>query len=363
MHNTSDISTQFLRSDPLTGVGNVLAFFEWLLNHINDKPIAPFTLVTLDIKALAHLNQTHGITAGDVALRWAALVLLEEAQAQVYRISGDEFVGVLTEGSTSQHANLVRHVNARLSSEASQVNLEPPAAFIAMIHFTGLEQISPEDVLGVIYGALIDIKLDPNQSVKVFDAHTTKPASSKSGLINDLVGRMVSLGWMLDKSSQLAYTDSITGLPNMHAARRELERILEQNSVNDTPFALLLIDGDDLGKYNQVSYLVGDDMIKRLGSTLKSELRPDDFIARWRSGDEFVVLIQDTTIEMTLTLAKRLRKAVSLVSQDWMFPITISLGAVLFPQHGRSVSGLLHQAEVALKVAKDHGKDQVVLAR
>jgi diguanylate cyclase (GGDEF)-like protein len=354
---------RYLRTDPLTGVGNPLAFFEWLLSHTAKQPIAPFTLISLDVSNLEQLNETRGHATGDAALRWAALVLLEEAEADVYRISGDEFVGVLTKGSTEEHSKLTDRVLRRISAEAGRVHLEPPAALLARIHYSGLEEISPEDVLGVIYGALIDIKQDQEQSYKVFDAAATKPATSIGGLINDMVGRMVALGSMLDKSQTLAYTDSVTGLPNMHAAFGEMNAALQLHESTGEPFAILLLDGDDLGKYNKIGYLAGDEMIERLGSVLKGEIRPGDFLARWRTGDEFLVLLRGATLEQAASIADRMRRSVIEASQSWEFPITISAGVVGYPDHGRSVEALFHRAEVALNRAKNLGKNRVIMGR
>jgi len=273
MDDSINDNPQYLRSDSITGIGNPLAFFEWLLSHTKEKPTLPFTLISLDVNNLAQLNEVHGRAAGDAALRWLALVLLEEAQAKVYRISGDEFVGVLIESSTNAHSELCGRVRERLIAESSLVNLEPPAAHLAMIHFTGLEEISPEDVLGVIYGDFVDIKSNPSQTFKVFDAATTT-TTTKIGLINDIVRRMVSLGSMLDKSHQLAYSDSITGLPNLHAVTNELIDAIQLHDSEDQSFAVLLIDGDDLGKYNKIGYLAGDEMIECLGTVLKGQMRP-----------------------------------------------------------------------------------------
>jgi len=121
-----------LRTDPLTGVGNPLAFFEWLQSYTNLKPVPPFTILSLDIMNLRQLNDSKGYAAGDAAVRWATLVLLEEAEASVYRISGDEFVGILTEGSKEDRAKLGEKVYRRLTEEAKQVNLEPPGALLAL---------------------------------------------------------------------------------------------------------------------------------------------------------------------------------------------------------------------------------------
>ncbi len=355
-------SPKFLRLDPLTGVGNPMAFFEWLLSHSKTQPVSPFTLISLDVSGLEQLNQNHGTAAGDAALRWAALVLLEEAAAKVYRIGGDEFVGVLSEGSPESHTEAVERVCDRLMNEADLVKMLHPAASVAMIHYTGLEDISPKDVIGVIYGAFIDMKQDPDQSYKVFGAAATEPAIDLSGLIDDLVRRMVSLGSMLDKSHRLAYTDSISGLPNMHAAKYELETTFNQVESTGEPFVILLIDGDNLSRYNKAGYLAGDEMIERLGKALESELRPVDFIARWRTGDEFLVLLREASLEGALPIAERLREVVCDVSQEWIFPITISLGVAGYPEQGRTPSELLQQAERALDQAKNSGKNQVYVS-
>lgn len=350
---------QYLRSDSITGVGNPLAFFEWLLNHTEGQPTLPFTLISLDVNNLRQLNKTHGVEAGDAALRWIALVLLEEAQADVYRISGDEFVGVLMEGSTQIHTELCEQVYSRLTTEADQVNLDPPAAHLAMIRFTGLEDISPEDVLGVIFGAFLDLKTDQNQTFKVFDAATTAPATTKTGLINDMVRRMVSFGSMLDKSHRLAYTDSITGLPNMHAVTVELNNTLQLHKTTHQSLTILLIDGDDLSKYNKIGYLEGDKMIESLGGVINDQMRPSDYLARWRTGDEFLILLQETTIEQAIKIAEQVRESVIRVSQDWTYPITISTGVSGYPDHGDTTEELLHQAELGLQKAKNSGKNQV----
>ncbi len=360
MNDSVDSSLQFLRLDPLTGAGNQLAFFEWLLSLAETQPVASFTLISLDVCNLKHLNDTHGRAAGDAALRWAVLVLLEEAQAEVYRIGGDEFVGILSTGSPATHTEVFERVCNRLTNESSLVKLDLPAAIVAMIHYTDLDEISPKDVLGVIYGTLIDLKQDPDQSYKVVDATVIEPASDLSGLIDDLARRVVSLGTMLDKSHRLAYRDSITGLPNMHAAMDELEETIQRAASTEQPFVILLIDGDNLRRYNKLGYLAGDEMIDRLGKALESELRPADFIARWRTGDEFLVILKDAPLNLALSIAERLRQGISVISQEWVYPITISQGVAGYPEHGRTLTELLHHAERALNSAKEAGKNQVV---
>jgi len=353
------IDRHYIRSDSMTGAENLLAFFEWLLTHTSEQPIAPFTLLSLDVLDLKELNDEHGYAAGDAALRWITLTLREEANAKVFRISGDEFVGVLVEGSKQDHAQLCEKVRTRLQEEANQVKLYSPAARIAMIYFSGLEKSSPEDILGNIYGALLDVKGSPEHNFKIYDEDKISTTTTKTGLINDMIRRMVSLGAMLDKSQKLANTDSISGLPNMLAAEDKFESMIQSHQENNEPFAILLIDGDDLRKYNKISYLEGDQMIARLGGLLHDAIRPLDFLARWRTGDEFLILLGNTSVDQAVQLGNRLLDSVSKGSQDWTYPITISIGVSLYPDHGNSMDELVHQAEMGLGQAKNGGKNQV----
>ena len=359
MNDPFYVDRHYLRSDSMTGAENPLAFFEWLLGHTKEQPVSPFTLISLKLIDLKQLNDTHGFAAGDAALRWITLVLIEEADAKVYRISGDEFVGVLANGSRQDHTELCGKVRARLRKEAIQVKLDSQAAYVAMIHFSSLEKSSPEDILGIIYGALLDVKMSPDKTFKIYDENTTITGATKTELINDMVRRMFSLGSMLEKSQRLANTDSISGLPNMLAAEDKCQSMIQHHQANKGTFTILLIDGDDLRKYNQISYLAGDEMIARLGRVLGDEMRPSDFLARWRTGDEFIILFGDTSVDQAIPLANRLREVVIHASQDWTFPITISIGVAGFPDHGNSIEELVHQAELGLGQAKKHGKNQV----
>jgi diguanylate cyclase (GGDEF)-like protein len=362
MKDSISLPRVYLRSDSRTGAENLLAFFEWLLAHTREENFTPFTLISIDVVGLRQLNDEYGFAAGDAVLRWVTLVLQEEAGAKVYRIGGDEFVGVLSGGSKQDHADLCNRVLKRLEDEADQVKLSSHPAHAAMIHFANVEENSPEDFLGIVYGAMLEVKNSPDRSFKVYDEMLTLSETTRVELINDMIRRMVSLESILDKSLELANTDSLSGLPNMLAAEEKCQSMVELSGASNRTFTLLLLDGDDLKNYNNISYLAGDKMITRLGKVLADEMRPTDFVARWRTGDEFLILLPDTIIDQALRVGDRLREAVSTGSQDWEIPITISIGVAGYPEHGRTVEDLIQQAEKGLKKAKEEGKNQVCVA-
>jgi diguanylate cyclase (GGDEF)-like protein len=141
-----------------------------------------------------------------------------------------------------------------------------------------------------------------------------------------------------------------------------LEKAMQNSIASNKPFSLLMIDGDSLRVYNSINYAAGDEMIRAMSAVFRNHLRPNDFVARWRTGDEFVVILPDTSIEGAKIIGERFRLAVKEASKGWLFPSTISIGVASYPAHGDNINSLIDNAESAYKCAKQRGKDQVVLA-
>ncbi|MGD8455015.1 MAG: GGDEF domain-containing protein [Anaerolineales bacterium] len=351
-----------LRTDGLTGAGNILGFYEYLQERFETEATRPFTLVSLDINKLSEVNSAHGHDAGDAAIRWFALVLSEETDGQVYRIGNDEFALILAEDPPDIIEEKVKRLVERLEKEAQQNYLTPPAARIAVINFNNLEEISLETIFGFFYYAISRKRDFPDVAFSVYNTADVQILGERSYGALDMIKKMSKLGKMLDESFRLAYTDSISGLPNMHAMEQKLETAIKEAAEKDESFSILLIDGDNLKAYNEMGYLTGDKMIKQLGDTLKQELRPYDFLARWRFGDEFLIILPKTDTGEAERVGERLRMKVEKVSTAWEFPVSISLGLASYPKHGKTIKELIKQVEKALRKAKLKGKNRMEVA-
>ena len=366
--------TEFYRLDPLTGCNNFLSFVETLSQYSARMEKQPFSILHADLNHLYMLNASKGRTYGDSVIRWMEIVLREESNASTYRIGGDQFSVLLSEGTTCDHEELSNRIFDRLNREGEQLGIPTPAARIALVHYDDPDEYSLYDMMFQLGETMFDVKSKRDRTIYVYHGRDLIRAEQQAGdtsrqhdihteevlrwIANDAIGHLFFMGKMLDTAQRTSYLDAISGLPNMRAALLKLEKEIAVKQ----PFAILLMDGDNIKTYNNVSYACGDDMIRKISTILSEKLRPGDFIARWRFGDEFIAILPNTSGEGGKTVAERFCSAVKEASMGWMFPTTITIGVATYPEHASDVDTLVDIAEKAMKRGKDEGKDRVVLA-
>ena len=371
-------STEFYRLDPLTGCNNFLSFVE-TLNRLSAQEEKPqFSILYSDLNYFYELNETRGCSYGDSIIRWLEIVLREECNAPTYRISGDDFAVILTAGTHTEHEELLNQIYARLNREGEQLGIPTPPATIALIHFDGQNDFSINDVMFHLWETIHDVKKNLDRTINIYWAQNLiKSTVGADGpkynnfdyawevlryVANNAIGGIVGMGKALDIAQKNSYLDSISGLPNLRAALVKMEQALHDASTSNQPFSILFIDGDNLRRFNSISYAAGDEMIQNMGKVLSDNLRPCDFIARWRTGDEMMVILPNTACEGARIVGERFCAAIREASKQWLFPTSISIGVATYPQHGTDMSKLVDVAEAANKKAKDVGKDRVILA-
>jgi len=346
------------RIDLLMGCGNLLSFLETFSERLKSPAASAFSLLLVDLNNFMTFNKEHGHEQGDAVLHWVSIVL-KDIELPVYRIGGDEVVVVFSEGTNEEKENISRAVFDRLNRESEQFAWSNPASVI-LIHF-GDEKLAIADLWIAISDALYEAKAEGGKGFLV--KSYTQAASVNNyqlGVINVLTERLLSFASRLDVSNQLAYLDPNTQLPNSLAAEKEMDRTMQHALNTDGKFSILFIDGDNLRLYNDISYQAGDEMIRNLANTLSQHLRPGDFLARWRVGDEFFVILPETPSDKALHVAERLRAAVEDESKAWRIPVSISVGMADYPTSGSNIRELLDAVERSAKQAKDNGKNQVV---
>ena len=345
------------RIDTLTGCANLLSFLETFSARLASLTDSAFSLLLIDLNNFMAFNKEHGHIQGDSVLHWVGIVL-RDTSLPTYRLGGDEFLVLLDGENTEKREKIAKSVFERLNRESRQFGMVNPASVI-LIHFQN-EKLEIADLWVAISDALFDAKVYGQRGFLVTTyEHASAINNYQLRVINMLTERLLSFANRLDATHQIAYLDPITQLPNSIAAERELKRAIQQSQRNNDMFSILFIDGDNLRFYNDISYSAGDDMLRQLAQLLSQHLRPGDFIARWRVGDEFMVLLPATSTEAAYVVAERLRSEVESTSRVWKIPITISIGLVTYPSHGKTIKDLLLAAEKAAKHSKEHGKNQI----
>ncbi len=318
------------------------------------------TLIGIDIHQLQRVNRMHGFEHGDQLLRWLGIALRDEMGNTVYRIAGDAFVIVVVGGSTAADDSRARNLFERLNHQARQLNMQIPVVRMAVIHFPAGMRLNT----AIVWKNLNELMelIDGIEPFKIFEAEPLGDNQAMVRAIELMAERILSLGYMLNVTFRLAYTDPVGNLPNLIATRRKLDLTLAEAISKEQCFSLFLMDGDDLKQYNTISYAAGDKLISQIGSVLMTAMRPSDFVGRWRFGDEFVVILPHIHASDAANLADGMRAAIEETSRAWMFPVTVSIGVVEYPIHGGTVDELINKAEQALKAAKMAGKNRTVVA-
>jgi len=164
----------------------------------------------------------------------------------------------------------------------------------------------------------------------------------------------------LDVCEEAAFTDHLTGLANRRRFERQLEREVGRVERFGHPFTLLMLDIDEFKNLNDTfGHDAGDDAIRRLSKVLREGTRGIDLAARI-GGEEFAVLLVETSKDGGFEVAERLRMAIKSLEIPRAGGMTASFGVAECPSDAQTAADILKAADVALYEAKRNGRDQVV---
>lgn len=164
-----------------------------------------------------------------------------------------------------------------------------------------------------------------------------------------------------------SYADGLTGIPNRRRFDEHAEEVFRLAKRNNTPLSLIMIDIDFFKQYNdRYGHLTGDQCLIEVAAALvKVPKRPLDLVARW-GGEEFIVILPDTSPDGAKKLATAMKDAVmslgiahslSLASDH----VSISLGVAthLSVIQATHLEEIIHLADLALYEAKKTGRNRV----
>jgi diguanylate cyclase (GGDEF)-like protein len=195
--------------------------------------------------------------------------------------------------------------------------------------------------------------------------YLAKPFSAQELMAR--VDRTLKLTAQKEHFRALAQTDGLTGLPNFRSFHARLEEEVARADRYAHPLSCAMVDLDGLKEINdRLGHAAGNRAILALADAVREELRDTDFAARY-GGDEFVVLLPQTTAAAAGLFAERLRRRLLEVSQAAGLQVRASIGvAALSPDEvgaNDAAEDLLRRSDDALYKAKRSGRDRVEVAR
>lgn len=164
---------------------------------------------------------------------------------------------------------------------------------------------------------------------------------------------------------ELSITDGLTGV---YVRRYFLERLKEELSranISGSTLSYILLDVDRFKNINDTyGHIVGDAVLKGIAGILSQSLRSIDMCARF-GGEEFCLMLPETTKEQAFVVAERIRLRVEeakIMAYNENLTCTISIGVASYPDDAGQINALIDKADKALYRAKAQGRNQVCAA-
>ena len=156
---------------------------------------------------------------------------------------------------------------------------------------------------------------------------------------------------------RLAYTDQLTGLYNRRYLEKELERHVEMFKRYRHPFAILMLDFDNLKLLNDTfGHAAGDSALQHLATLMRMNVRDVDIPCRF-GGDEFVIVMPETEKSAIQAVGRRISDSVSktqLKVGRALATLQVSYGVAACPEDGVESEVLLQKADAGLYKAKEN---------
>ena len=313
-----------------------------LVNNISSHAITTLNPEEMLAKIASEIE--NGLTydhIGIAVLDYSAKELVIQAEAGARHDAMGRRI-LLGEGLIGQVARtgqlaIVREVNAttpRLIVPGSVSAIALPVSYA-------------DDLLGVLYVESSEKCSFPDEEVLVLRT------------LADLFAGALHNALTFQKAQEQAITDGLTGVKTHRYLMEALSQEWKRSTRANRPFSLVLMDLDRFKFVNDFyGHLEGDVVLQRVGHILEQNCRRSDVVARY-GGDEFVILMPETSVEQARQFASKLR---GWIASDPLLRdknITASFGIAGFPVHGSTPQELIQVADSSMYLSKHQGGNSV----
>jgi diguanylate cyclase (GGDEF)-like protein len=203
----------------------------------------------------------------------------------------------------------------------------------------------------------------------------TEPAANAGPELSLILGPMALIAYVtgrltadirsaIERIRFLAETDELTRLYNLRAFMPLAERLHRQARRYARPYALVMVDSDNLKTVNDAhGHQTGNELLKLTTACIRRELRETDLAARY-GGDEFILLLPETSAHGARELSERIRRSVAdkgMELRGARIATSVSIGIAAFPDHGTDLRSIMNKADQAMYLSKKTGRNRVTV--
>jgi diguanylate cyclase (GGDEF)-like protein len=268
--------------------------------------------------------------------------------------------------------NVLRASDARTAIEL--ITAERPSILVAaaeMPQMDGIELcrwVRGQHLPTYLYTILLTVRGDSDEMLHCqgagADDFVKKPVDR-----NELLARLRSGSRVTElerQLNQIANIDSLTGLATRRTLMSGLEREWKRAQRHNVPLSCAMLDIDFFKRINDTfGHAAGDEVLRRIGQLLLRESRSTDLAGRY-GGEEFCIVLPETSEEQAAACSQRIRRAIAAESfafGDKAIQVTASFGVAQRLADMNTPDQLVEQADQALLVAKRSGRDRVITCR
>jgi diguanylate cyclase (GGDEF)-like protein/putative nucleotidyltransferase with HDIG domain len=313
-----------------------------LINNVSSHAITTLDPVEMLSKIAAEIESAVSYDhIGIAILDYSSKELVVQAEAGARRDALGRHI-IVGEGLVGQVARSAQTVIVRDVSANSPKPILP-----GTVSAVGLPVSYGETLLGVLYvesSERCDFSEDEIRLLRT---------------LADLFAGALHNALTFQKAQEQAITDGLTGVKTHRFLMEALSSEWKRSTRANRPFALVLMDLDRFKFVNDFyGHLEGDVVLQRVGHILEQNCRRSDVVARY-GGDEFVILMPETTVEQARQLAGKLRGWVAADPLLRDKNITASFGIAGFPIHGSTPQELIQVADSSMYLSKHQGGNSV----
>ena len=211
----------------------------------------------------------------------------------------------------------------------------------------------------VSLGELIGVLALESSRKDAFDRADIAPLES----VADISANAIQNAHYFEKVRQMAYVDGLTGMFNRRFFEIRIVEELERAQRYHGSMSVIMLDIDKFKKMNdEFGHLLGDEVLRQVSSIFSAQLRKADVACRY-GGEEFAIIVPETTGDHALAVAEKLRQVI----ENWHFPgvsrkVTVTGGVASYPQNGTTRDDLVRAADEALYAGKQAGRNRILPA-